>query len=72
MFKCTSLVSISLDAFCDEIHETFGVLVRVDGGDFCPRSVFHSLGGLGGALLHAVLREDINQGHEVDLSLSFF
>ena len=53
----------------NELHEAPSILVGFDGGDFCTGSVLHCLGGLRCPLLHAVVREDVNDTDEVDLLL---
>ena len=63
--KLAALVHGSLN----ELHESACVLVRFDRRYFRTRSVLHGLCCLCRALLHAVVREDVNETEEVDLLL---
>lgn len=60
----------SLHAFGNEVQEAACILVRADSGDLSTSTMLDSLGSLGSALLHAVLCQNVDQGHKVDFLLS--
>ena len=60
----------SFDGVGNEIEKSCGVLLRVDRRNSVhARAVLDGLGHLGRLLLDPVVRQDVHQSQEVDLSL---